>query len=258
MLADYLVTERIYLPFLTFVTYNIVFGISTFYGSSAWHYHITQSIPILLTTVLPYFIPPFISSIREYVYHSSPRKTATPSAALRSVRLGLLTRGVIVTLAVWSCIKHKEWRFLHPLLPILLLYPTKYLVDHYRPVGGGLWESPTTCTFSFLRINRRQFLYLLLSPVVPYLYLSLLHGRSQVDVTSWLRTRVADQPGVSVLFVMPCHSTPWMSHIHRISSEEAERWHFLTCEPPVQYVCLENRYKPWLNADPFSLQSSVD
>lgn len=241
VLADFFVIGRVYLPFLTFVTYNIVFSISEFYGSSPWHYHVTQSIPILLTTVLPYSIRPLVSSVRRAIYHSSQQNMATPSAALRSIRLGLLTKALIVTLTVWSCIPHKEWRFLHPLLPLLLLYPTRYLVDHYRPVGGGLWESPTTCAHSFLRINRRHFLYLLLSPVVPYLYLSLLHGRAQVSVASWLRSRGADQPGISVLFVMPCHSTPWMSHIHRTSSEEAAQWHFLTCEPPVQCVSPRNQ-----------------
>ncbi|KAI5454608.1 glycosylphosphatidylinositol anchor biosynthesis [Naganishia albida] len=226
---DFCVTGRWYFPFLTFLAYNIVFGVSDFYGSSAWHYHLTQSIPILLTTALPFFVPSFLSTVRC----SYPQWLAQKGNAgnPRKKRVALLTKAVIFTLAIWSCIGHKEWRFLHPILPILLLYPTQYLVDHYHPPEGGLWTSRTACAHTFLRMNRRPFLYLLLSPILPYLYLSTFHGRGQVDVTGWLREQVAKQPDMSVLFTMPCHSTPWMSHIHLDTSKKEDHWHFLTCEP---------------------------
>lgn len=234
-MTDFYITGKLYFPFFTFLTYNIVFGISNFYGSSAWHYHVTQSIPILLTTVIPFFVPPFLSAVGSSSKQQHPPRGK--SAALRNMRLQLLTKALIFTLCIWSCIEHKEWRFLHPLLPILLLYPAQYLVDRYQPPEGGLWTSRTTCAQTFLRINRRAFLYLLLSPVLPYLYLSAFHGRAQVDVTSWLRKETVNQPDMDVLFVMPCHSTPWMSHIHLDTSVKEDNWHFLTCEPILEYVC---------------------
>jgi phosphatidylinositol glycan class B len=146
----------------------------------------------------------------------------------------LLTSTVLFTLTIWSCIGHKEWRFLHPLLPILLLYPARYLVDRYQPPDGGLWVSYITCAYSFVRVNRRPFLFLVLAPILPYVYLSGFHGRAQIEVTDWLRRRAVETPAMSVLFVTPCHSTPWMSHIHLEAHRDEARWHFLTCEPPLR------------------------
>lgn len=232
MCIDFAVTGRWYFPFLTFLTYNLVFGIANFYGNSAWHYHLTQSIPILLTTSIPYFVPSLRSSLHRALQRVPPGKERKPTY-VQDCRMQLLTSAILFTLTIWSFIGHKEWRFLHPLLPILLLYPARYLVDHYQPPDGGLWVSYTTCAYSFLRINRRPFLFLLITPVLPYIYLTGFQGRAQIAVTDWLRLRAVEQPGMSVLFVMPCHSTPWMSHIHLEKHQDEERWHFLTCEPPL-------------------------
>lgn len=232
--VDFAVTGKWYFPFLTFLTYNLVFGIANFYGSSAWHYHFTQSLPILLSTAAPVFLSDLLDSYKRAFGPVQGARKRNAESMLQSLRMRLLTSGILFTLTVWSFIGHKEWRFLHPLLPILLLYPARYLVDHYRPPDGGLWTSYTTCAYSFLRINRGPFLFLLIAPILPYIYLSGFHGRAQIAVTDWLRQTAGKQLGMSTLFVMPCHSTPWMSHIHLQTRDEEEEWHFLTCEPPLK------------------------
>ncbi|KAF7727346.1 glycosylphosphatidylinositol anchor biosynthesis [Apophysomyces ossiformis] len=58
-------------------------------------------------------------------------------------------------------------------------------------------------------------------------YLSLWHQRGVVDVMLWLRNQPSN---ISVGVLMPCHSTPWQSVVHR---PDMTMW-FLTCEPPLE------------------------
>jgi hypothetical protein len=52
---------------------------------------------------------------------------------------------------------------------------------------------------------------------------------------------------------MPCHSTPWQSHLHKphlASNGSQERLWMLTCEPPLipfQLVALSSFSNPTLN-----------
>ncbi|XP_043220878.1 GPI mannosyltransferase 3-like [Amphibalanus amphitrite] len=65
------------------------------------------------------------------------------------------------------------------------------------------------------------------------LYLGLVHQRGPLDVTAVLAARLAEGPAhaASVLYLMPCHSTPLYSHLH---VNVATR--FLTCEPNLEGV----------------------
>lgn len=185
---------------------------SGFYGTSAWHYHLTQSLPILLTTQLPFAIPGFLQEIRG-------RQTSAAQ---------LLSIGSAVTIFTWSCLPHKEWRFLHPLLPIFIVFAASNLNERYDTVKGGVLAELLTCIPAYLRINQRSFLWLTLTPILPWVYLTDYHGAAQVGVTNWLRTQ--GQMTRSIAFYMPCHSTPWQSHLHGPPNAATPR--FLTCEPP--------------------------
>lgn len=74
-------------------------------------------------------------------------------------------------------------------------------------------------------------LALLTANIAPAVYLSLVHQRGTVDVMPHL-AKIAkeykDEDGhrAKLLFLMPCHSTPYFSHIHQNISMR-----FLTCEP---------------------------
>jgi phosphatidylinositol glycan class B len=67
----------------------------------------------------------------------------------------------------------------------------------------------------------------MLAPILPYLYLNALHGAAQVEVMDVLR-RGDFGNVVGLAALMPCHSTPWYSALHR----DVPAW-FLTCEPPL-------------------------
>ena len=119
-----------------------------------------------------------------------------------------------------SLISHKEVRFLFPILPALHVLAT-------RP-------------FSRLVRSRGSLKKLALGLVVALnlaiaLYTTQVHQRGAVDVTRFLRAdheaRMARSESVvtTVGFLMPCHSTPWRSHLVHAG---IRAW-ALTCEPPV-------------------------
>lgn len=102
-------------------------SISLFYGRSPWHYYLTQGLPILLGPTLPYALHgiwKILRSSRDMLGNSTDLNERDTSSSARTA-LALLAW---VT-AVYSCAGHKEWRFLHPMLPLLHAVAAKSIVD---------------------------------------------------------------------------------------------------------------------------------
>lgn len=59
-------------------------------------------------------------------------------------------------------------------------------------------------------------------------YLSLVHQRGAVSVMDVLASKARGGGGLSAVFLMPCHSTPFHSHVHSRGAAMA----FLDCSPP--------------------------
>ncbi|RXK36684.1 hypothetical protein M231_06071 [Tremella mesenterica] len=219
---DYHFTGRLVFPILTFFHRNIFLDISSFYGSTTPFYHLTQSIPIMLFPTLPWVIPGFISCL----FPSSH----LPSFLIKLDRppgLRILARSITFSITILSLSPHSEWRFLHPFLPPLLLFAIAPLVKGYIPNFGGCYHFRQSIR-QYCRFPKIPFYVILLLPILPFAYLNLFHGRAQVEVMNVLRTGKVGQV-TGVVGLMPCHSTPWMSHLHR----NVPAW-FLTCEPPLR------------------------
>lgn len=228
-LLDYRTDGALEVPAISFLKYNLLLDVSRFYGVSLWHYHLTQSLPILLTTSLPYFGLPFVRAF----FRLSDRKGN--DLLIHETALQRLAVGCFSSIFAFSLIPHKEWRFLHPILPVLLLFAAEGLVGAYRPLAsGGLQGSQLKTLHSGLRVNKRHLLYFALTPIIPYIYLGFFHGRAQVSVTEWLSEEARRSPDMQVLYAGPCHQIPWMSHIDLRDRELASAWRFLTCEPPLK------------------------
>ncbi|CAB1339388.1 unnamed protein product [Coregonus sp. 'balchen'] len=110
------------------------------------------------------------------------------------------------------CLAHKEFRFIYPVLPFCMVFCGIALVNLRT------WRRPAACA-------------LLVSNLVPALYTGLLHQRGTLDVMGHLQTLCDDSdpstpPLPEVLFLMPCHSTPFYSHIHC-----PMKMRFLECPP---------------------------
>ncbi|GIZ01876.1 GPI mannosyltransferase 3 [Caerostris extrusa] len=92
---------------------------------------------------------------------------------------------------MFSFLSHKEFRFLLPILPVALII----------------------CIVVILLIN------------IPLsVYMGLIHQSGTTDATLHLSNTVNNDS--KVLFLMPCHSAPYYSYIHRNISMK-----FLSCEP---------------------------
>jgi GPI mannosyltransferase 3 len=189
--------------------------IALFYGGNSWHYYLTQAVPILLTSYLPLFLYGVF-----WCFSERPRPREAP--ILHNL-LGLVTW----TVSIYSLAGHKEWRFIHPILPIMHIFCT--LSVSVFPLNA----TPISSVTGIFTSKLAGFLVTLSLPVI--LYTTFIHGRAQIAVIHHLRS-IPVQDLSSVGFLMPCHSTPWMAYLHRPHLVNGYAWS-LGCEPPLRWAC---------------------
>jgi hypothetical protein len=92
------------------------------------------------------------------------------------------------------------------------------------------------------RSHLTQFLALIIiSNTMMGFYFSRIHKRGVVHTIEWLREEAYKGHVSSIVFLMPCHSTPYYSHIHLDIPMR-----YITCEPPLGYVLLTHTYPTFL------------
>jgi phosphatidylinositol glycan class B len=245
VLAVSIVSDRLYygiwtLPPLRFLYFNIAQSLAVFYGRNRPDYYFTEGLPLLLTTALPFAAVGLWQSLC-----GPPGSKEGPTSvkdqdnldhahgAANTLQHRVLTRlawtSLIMTFTL-SLIAHKEVRFLYPILPSLHLLAARPL-STFLPANAPL--------------SRRAIITLLLSiNLLLAAYASQIHQRGVIDVLHHLRhtheatnnlaahTSPPTQPhthNTTVAFLMPCHSTPWRSHlVHPGITAWA-----LTCDPPI-------------------------
>lgn len=140
---------------------------------------------------------------------------------------------------VLSFISHKEVRFIYPLLPSLHILAAPRLVQFF-------WPALTSSSHSYTP-KRLTLLFLIFVNGIIALYTSVYHASGPLLVLEYLRRQhethfsspnmvtssssvsFAPESGITVGFLMPCHSTPWRSHMVYPS---IRAW-ALSCEPPI-------------------------
>ncbi|KAI9812540.1 MAG: glycosylphosphatidylinositol anchor biosynthesis [Thelocarpon impressellum] len=233
LLISSLVDRRFYgtwtFPPYRFVHYNIVQSLAVFYGKNDWHYYLSQGLPLLLTTAAPFAAKGLWNALR-------PDVSGTVSTPLVRIRLQLAVT-VIAVVAALSFISHKEVRFIYPLLPILHILSAESLTSFLWPLRSGT-VSKQTLTGPRLSLSKGVLVMFLLSTNIAIaLYATLVHQSGAISSLDYIRHRheaaVATSetvsPRTTVGFLMPCHSTPWRSHLVHAG---IEAW-ALGCEPPV-------------------------
>jgi GPI mannosyltransferase 3 len=224
------ILDSLYYHKLTFTPLNFLLtnlsSVSLFYGSSPWHYYLSQALPILCTSTLPFTLHGIWTA---YEMASMPQRIA----------LGC----VVWTIGVYSLAGHKEWRFLHPVLPLLHIFASKSLVDlyhssrqkKYHRATAGEKSASKTLFPSYLLPIRTSHLLLILTTLPFSLYVVLFYGDAPISVMTYLRALPeAELQGGSIGFLMPCHSTPWLAYLHRRELGDQGRMWALGCEPPLQ------------------------
>jgi GPI mannosyltransferase 3 len=234
------VSDRLYygewtFPPYQFLNFNVNQDLAVFYGRNDWHYYLSQGLPLLLTTYLPFTLVGLWSS------------ASLPAGNIRF----LLTTTALVTLATLSLISHKEVRFIYPLLPLLhvLTAPTisSFFLASTTRTAHPLPFPSTPKTEHTTTIHRKPLLALLLALNLSIgAFTTLHHQRGILNVLTFLRheyetshpssldangaliTSSPDDETFAAL-LMPCHSTPWRSQLFYPS---LKAW-ALTCEPPL-------------------------
>ena len=212
-------------PPVQFLYFNIAQSLAIFYGANDFHYYLSQGLPLLLTTALPFTLYGLYRTLQQQ-RGSAPRwQTVQSQLALVCVVMPL----------VLSIISHKEVRFIYPLLPCLHLLSAQPLVDFFDPCISrtGSLQTPRKLPLTFI----------LIANAVIALYTTVHHASGTINIMDYLRAQHEQHvpstsppgTGITVGFLMPCHSTPWRSHLVHPT---IEAW-ALTCEPPIDFTAAE-------------------
>lgn len=178
-----------------FVKFNVLSGNSALYGEHPFHWYFTQGFPAVVFTALPLFLYGV--------------KLVPPHARELAYLVGW-------TNLVLSTAPHKEFRFVLPALAPALVYAGVAL-DRLSIAAG---RAATRAATFWQAWGHTIAVVLLVVSSVPFaLYMSLLHQRGPVSAISYIASeaqRWDDSVGypMSVDFWMPCHSTPFYSHVH--------------------------------------------
>ncbi|SCU89636.1 LAME_0E04698g1_1 [Lachancea meyersii CBS 8951] len=207
VMIDYYFYGEVVFPALRFVKFNYISALSEFYGTAPWHFHLFQSVPLIAGYSLPLLILGLFSL-------KSVEKRSLFNDPLKQIKVIIL-----LNIAVFSAVGHKEFRFMYSLQPLFLMissivslkFFTSTKQQHAHSLEWYFWIPPFVS-------------------VVVAMSLTSLHETGVVEVTKYLH----GIPKVdSVGFVMPCHSTPWQSHIHRNDTQSL--WS-ITCDPPLHLL----------------------
>lgn len=236
-------------PPYQWLNFNITQSLAVFYGTNDWHYYISQGVPQLLTTYLPWGILALISST-SLTASSLPVKTSV-------IRFQLAFM-ILTMIATLSLISHKEVRFIYPLLPSLHILLAPHILSFLSSIPKSTTTPPTPKYITTIlnphasiTIYKLKLLPLLLLNLSIAYYTTRIHQSGVLSVMTFLRDQYAEihmnyrgqllstiDGGMNTAtsptenfaaFLTPCHSTPWRSHLIYPS---LNAW-ALTCEPPL-------------------------
>ncbi|KAK4853917.1 hypothetical protein QYF36_016428 [Acer negundo] len=192
---------------LNFLKFNFLSTGGDYYGTHKWHWYFTQGFTVMVFTFLPFTIAGIIKSKRWKL------------------------SGLIAwVLGLYSVLGHKEFRFVLPVLPIALMFSGYSLavmeradyLDIQKKGSSNIrveWPSKTQLSIFFLLATNIPMAF----------YMSLVHQRGTEDVMNYLSREALNNKVKSILFLMPCHATPYYSTLHRNLPMR-----FLDCSPRVE------------------------
>lgn len=206
-IIDYYFYHRLIFPIFRFLKFNFTSPLSEFYGVSAWHFHITQSVPIMLGLSLPLFLYGFCAPLSRRKFASI---LVNPLLQMKVV--------ILVVIIAFSYLPHKEFRFIYPLQPFFT-----------SVAAFGLLKISET--FQFRSKILKELLWSLpLLSIFAALFLNTFNEAGVISVMGFLHQVPTPE---SVGFIMPCHSTPWQSYLHR--NDIRNLW-AITCDPPLHLL----------------------
>ncbi|KAM0476703.1 hypothetical protein ACHAPX_006124 [Trichoderma viride] len=244
-------------PPYNWLTFNISKSLAVFYGRNPWHYYILQGIPLLCTTSVPFVVPALFKP---------SSKTADQANILRTLSYAVLS--TVVALSLISHKEVRFIYPLLPILSVLAApRAASFFTSVTRTSPPPSISSAAQISASQpsgtkspparrARLRNKPLLFTALGiNFVLAGYLSFLHQPAPLGVLSFLRQEYerihpsavhfahlthysnvttstdddANKEDLFALFLMPCHSTPWRSHLVYPGLSA----YALTCEPPL-------------------------
>lgn len=201
----------IIVPF-NFLRFNFLSSGGDYYGTHPWHWYFTQGFSVMLFTFLPFTLAGIICS--------------------KHWKLSGLIGWVI---GIYSILGHKEFRFVLPVLPIALMFSGYSLASLRTPDSPIGKNKRITIMPTKWPTKLRLAVFFLLATNIPMsLYMSLVHQRGSEDVMHYLAREAQNGDVRSVLFLTPCHATPYYSALHQNLPMR-----FLDCTPSEQRGILD-------------------
>ncbi|KAK8056659.1 GPI mannosyltransferase [Apiospora rasikravindrae] len=236
MVADYQLYGEWTFPPFNFLYFNLGQALAVFYGQNDGHYYLSQGIPLSFTTIAPFAVIGMFNAASG---------SFSGSLMAKNTRKALGFTSTAMTSAL-SLISHKEVRFLYPLVPVLHVLAAPHITSFFTTItAGGIPSSSGP-----VGIKRKGLLLAgLFINLIIGSYLSYFHAAAPIQVMDYLRgeferlhpgnATLAEPYGkynatsepleLFALFLTPCHTTPWRSHLVYPALRARE----LTCEPPL-------------------------
>ncbi|KAL6980644.1 Mannosyltransferase aptg1 [Sarracenia purpurea var. burkii] len=196
-------------PF-NFLKFNFLSSGGDYYGTHKWHWYFTQGFSVMLFTFLPFSIAGNIWS--------------------KKWKLSGLIAWV---LGFYSVLGHKEFRFVLPVLPIALIFSGYSLATIGNPDSSYGRRKGSSTIQTKCPSKKHLAVFLLLATNLPMaFYMSLVHqdtNEIEYKLTEGIcdfAQKAHDGKVLNVLFLMPCHATPYYSTMHRNLPMR-----FLDCSP---------------------------
>ncbi|XP_010453614.1 PREDICTED: GPI mannosyltransferase 3 isoform X1 [Camelina sativa] len=194
---------------LNFLKFNFLSSGGDYYGTHPWHWYFSQGFLVMLFTFTPFSITGMMKSNNQ--------------------KLSAL---ILWVLALYSVLGHKEFRFVLPVLPIALIFSGYAFAQ--MEVSGSSSSSVTkkkqvprqNHTIKWSPKLRLSVFFLLATNIPMAVYMSLFHQRGTEDAMNYLSDEAYKGRVKSILFLMPCHSTPYYSTLHHNIPMQ-----FLDCTP---------------------------
>ncbi|TYJ29727.1 hypothetical protein E1A91_A06G086500v1 [Gossypium mustelinum] len=191
-LLDRLMYDSWVLVPLNFLKFNFLSSGGDYYGTHKWHWYFTQGFTVMVFTFLPFCVAGIIKS-----------------------KYWKLSGLILWVLGLYSILGHKEFRFVLPVLPISLIFVGYSLaaLDERGSRNGAKKRSSCICN-KWPSRKQLAIFFLLASNIPMALYMSLIHQRGTEDAMNYLSKEAAKGKVKSIVFLMPCHATPYYSTLH--------------------------------------------
>ena len=225
-------------PPFRFLYFNITQSLAIIYGQNDWHYYFSQGLPLQLFFFLPFAVKDIYGALT--MVHSRTSNDPT-IALLNSTRYQLAVVCLFLPITL-SYVSHKEVRFIYPILPAIHVLAASSFTRFYLPLASGFGSVKKNKIY----LKSLSLILFFAGHVCIALFATQYHQPAPLSVLTYLRNEYASNPknlvqrpmylhmpGVNrwmtVGFLMPCHSTPWRSHL---VFPGIKAW-ALGCEPPV-------------------------